>query len=96
MKSAYELAMERLEKEQGKATPVSEKQKAAIAEIDRRAKASLAEQDILFGEKIVTARARGDFEEIRKLEAELRAEKDRIRDRAESEKDAVRRDESLA
>lgn len=96
MKSAYELAMERLDKEQGKSAPVSEKQKKAIADIEQRMKASLVETEMLFSEKIAAATIQGIPQVVAQAEAEMKAAKDKIRDQAESEKEAVRRDESLA
>ncbi len=96
MKSAYELAMERLNKQHGKVEALSPAQKKAIAEIDQRAKAKQAETEILFKDRIKDENAKGDIPAIRKLEEEMTAEIARIRDRAESEKDAVRRDPKLA
>ena len=43
MKSAYELAMERMEKEQGPSRSLTGEQRAAIAEIDKQFEAKEAE-----------------------------------------------------
>jgi hypothetical protein len=96
MKSAYELAMERLDKQHGKVAAVSPAQKKAISDIDQRAKAKKAETEILFSDQIKEARMKGDGESVRRIEAELTTEISRIRDRAEDEKEAVRRDARLA
>lgn len=96
MKSAYELAMERLNQQHGKVAPTNQAQKKAIADIDQRAKAKQAEAEIIYKDKIKEARAIGDVPAMRKLEEEMVAEIAKIRDRAESEKDAVRRDPKLA
>lgn len=96
MKSAYELAMERLDKQHGKVAAVSPAQKKAISDIDQRAMAKKAETEILYRDQIREARMKGDGESVHRLEAELTAEVGRIRDRAEDEKEAVRRDAKLA
>jgi hypothetical protein len=96
MKSAYELAMERLDRQHGKVAVLSEAQKAALAEIDRRVVAKRAELDILYRDKIAQARATGDAVTILALEDEVRRETVRCTEAAEEEKAAVRRDASLA
>ena len=96
MKSAYELAMERLEKEQGKPAKISDKQKASIAEIDQRMTADQAEAEMMHHEQIAAAVAQGNLGDVEQMEAEFKRKKDKIREIAESEKEAVRRDASLA
>jgi hypothetical protein len=51
MKSAYELAMERLG---GESHELTDEQKAAIAEIDSRMKARVAETEIMFDQQLAT------------------------------------------
>jgi hypothetical protein len=92
MKSAYELAMERLDRQHGKVAATNAAQKKSIAEIAQRAKAKQAETEIIFKE----ARATGDIPTIRRLEEEMSIDIAKIRDQAETEKDAVRRDARLA
>ena len=90
MKSAYELAMERLEK----AAPtqkLTDAQKAEIAEIENLATARTAEKELFLGEQIAKARATGDFAALDSLEKQLVAERQRIRDEAEAKKERVRR-----
>ena len=96
MKSAYELAMERLNQQHGKVAPTNAAQKKAIAEIDQRAKAKQAETEIIYHDKIKEARAGGDVPTMQRLDEEMKTEIAKIRERAESEKDAVRRDPKLA
>ena len=91
MKSAYELAMERLEKEQGASRTLTGGQKAAIAEVESRMKAKLAETEILFGQKITSAVAAGNGEEVRRLQEEKARDVARARERAEEEKEAIRK-----
>ena len=78
-KSAYELAMERLRKkdaEQGASEkPLTEAQRAAIAEAKNVCQARLAEREILFKSK---AAALGDPDALATLEEEYRRDRDRI------------------
>lgn len=83
MKSAYELAMERLKAESpdiGK--PLTDKQKAEIAKANETCQARIAEAKILKEKEMAQARAAGDAEKYRALEEHLaidirRAEEDR-------------------
>ena len=90
MKSAYELAMERLEK----AAPtqkLTDAQKAEIAEIESVAKARTAEKELFLGEQIAKARAQGDWQGVESLEKQLVTERQRIQEEAETKKERVRR-----
>lgn len=83
MKSAYELAMERLKAENPNADkPLSDEQKAEIAKINEAYEARVAEIRILKQSEINQARAAGDFEKVQVLEKQMaidlrRAEEDR-------------------
>ena len=92
MKSAYELAMERLKA----ADPETSKeltavQKKELAEIDQRHKAKLAERAIFLNQQIAAARAAGNAEEYEKLREELRRERTRLEEEREDAKNKVRR-----
>jgi hypothetical protein len=87
MKSAYELAMERMG---GPVRKLSAAQKSDLTEADRRAKARLAEAEIMSGRTIAAARERGDAAEAALAEEALRREKDRIQSEAEAEKEQIR------
>jgi len=87
IKSAWELALERLG---GDEKPLTDDQKAEIAEIESKSKAKLAETDILMGQKITAARMTGDATQLALLEEGLRREKARVRDEAVAEKERVR------
>jgi hypothetical protein len=87
MKSAYEIAMERLNKA-APATKLTAKQKKELAELDSRYAAKIAEREIALNAEI--ARAADDVEkeeslreqlvnERRKLQAELEEKKERVR-----------------
>jgi hypothetical protein len=70
MKSAYELAMERLEKKAPtkKLTP---EQLREIAEIDSVYKAKIAERETYLNSKITEAKSMGDLESAGKFQEEL-------------------------
>lgn len=68
MKSAYEIAMERLERESGPSKKLTEEQKTAIAEIDKKYDAKIAEHRLAVQAKI---KAAANSEEFQKLNAEL-------------------------
>jgi hypothetical protein len=78
-KSAYELAMERLRQKDREAgveeRPLTEKQKAAIAEARQVYQARMAEREILHRDALHKAQTR---EEVEKLESELARDRDRL------------------
>jgi hypothetical protein len=90
MKTAYELAMERLEKSGGKRIALSDEQKKAIAEIDRQMTAKIAEIEIMSQKAILQARASGDAEKIAKAERQKLDDIQRAKARAEADKDRIR------
>ena len=94
MKSAYELAMERLEKKDGKLKPLTEAQKKAIADIDSQVKAKIAEVEIMSKRDLADARARGDADKIQSIEAERTRAIERARSRGEEDKNRVRNGET--
>jgi hypothetical protein len=82
-KSAYELAMERLKKKDAEAgvveKPLTEEQKAAIAEARKFFEAKVAEREILHRDALQKARS---HEEVAKLNEELTQDRGRLeRDR---------------
>jgi hypothetical protein len=89
MKSAYELAMERLEKNQPSVALTSE-QKQQIAEIDSSYKAKIAEKELLLRDEIHKAQIAGNFEEAEKIEQQLASEIKRLRDDCEAKKETLR------
>jgi hypothetical protein len=91
LKSALDLAMERLEKKDGKVTALSDEQKKALAEIDSQMKAKIAEIEILKNKQIAEARGKGDAEEIQKIETQKQTDIGRARSQAENDKERIRR-----
>jgi hypothetical protein len=89
MKSAYELAMERLEK-QSPSARLSAAQKAQIAEIDSTYKARIAEREVFLKDQIVKAQFSGKIEEVEQLEQELARDLRRLQEDCEAKKEKVR------
>lgn len=89
MKSAYELAMERLEKNQPSVALTAE-QKQQIAEIDSSYKAKIAEKELLLRDEIRKAQTAGNFEEAEKIEQQLASEVKRFRDDCDAKKEKLR------
>src|SRR5580704_11143884 len=70
MKSAYELAMERLNKTAPTAK-LTEKQKKELAEVDSKYAAKLAERELLLKDEMTKAVEKGDYEAVGQLEKQL-------------------------
>jgi len=91
MKSAYELAMERLQaSEKQPVTALTNAQKADLADIDKRFDARLAERKIFLEQRRLEAVQKRDAQEVARVDLELRREKERIDEDRESEKNKVR------
>lgn len=91
MKSAYELAMERLAKsDPNSAKPLTAAQKDRLAEIDRVYQGKLAEREIFLKKQLDDAFAAQKAEEIGKIKQQLANEKARIGEEREAEKERVR------
>ncbi len=89
MKSAYELAMERLQK-QAPSVQLTDRQKAEISELESRYKARQAEREIGLKDAIAKAAVEGNMEELAALEKQLANEKRKIAAELEEKKEAVR------
>ena len=91
-KSAYELAMERLKKKDEEAgltrQPVTDAQKAAIAEIRNFYEAKLAELDVMHQSKL---RASVDPEARATLEQEFRREREHLTTERDAKVEKARR-----
>jgi hypothetical protein len=85
MKSAYELAMSRLEKNAPSVT-LTEKQKRAIAEVDSEVNAKLAEKKLLLEGELALAAPEEKDEIRRQLASEIR----RLEEKREREKEKIR------
>lgn len=91
MKSAYELAMERLN-QQSPAVTLSAEQKEQLAELDSRYAARIAEREIGIRTAIDHAASEGKFDEVRELEQQLIAERKKLQAELEEKKEKVRND----
>ena len=89
MKSAYELAMERLNK-QSPTIKLTERQKKEIAELESKYKARIAEREIALKDQITSAAGAGDFEKVEKLEQELAGERRKLQAELEEKKEKAR------
>lgn len=91
MKSAYELAMERLEESDPSAnTPLTEEQKAKLAEIDQVYQGKIAEREIFLQQKLEEALSGQNLEEVEQMRAQIGSERTRLEDEREDEKNRVR------
>ena len=89
MKSAYELAMERLEKNAPSIT-LTDAQKNQIAEIDSSFRAKIAEKELFLKDQIRKAQLAGNVEESESLEKQLSIEVRRLQEDCEAKKDKLR------
>ena len=85
MKSAYEIAIEKLRESSGPDRKLSDAQKKAIAEIDKRYDAKVAETKMTFDQKIAAA----PYNERAAVEQECVDELARHEEKREAEKEAV-------
>ncbi len=89
MKSAYELAMERLEK----ASPslsLTEEQKKEIAEIDSIYRAKIAEKELFLKNQISKAQNASKLDEVESLEKQLASDIRRLQEDCEAKKEKLR------
>jgi hypothetical protein len=89
MKSAYELAMERLEK----ASPslsLTEEQKKELAEIDSTYRAKIAEKELFLKEQVRQVQAAGKLEEVESLQKQFASETRRLQEECEAKKEKLR------
>ena len=89
MKSAYELAMERLQKT-SPSLSLTEEQKKELAEIDSKYRAKIAEKELFLKGQIGKARSEGEVDEIDSLEKQLASEVRRLQQECEAAKEKLR------
>ena len=89
MKSAYELAMERLQKG-SPSLQLTPAQKAELAEIDSSFNAKIAERKIFLTDQITKAAAAGKFDDVKSLEKQLTADVRRLQEDCEQKKEKLR------
>jgi hypothetical protein len=89
MKSAYELAMERLQK----TTPslaLTEEQKKELAEIDSKYRAKIAEKELFLRDQIRKAQSEGKADDIDSLEKQLASDVRRLQEECDRAKEKLR------
>lgn len=89
MKSAYELAMERLAK-QGPQTKITDAKKKELAELDSRYAAKIAEREIFLKGELAKAAGKGAFEEYEQIEKQLVSDRKSLQAKLEEEKEKAR------
>ena len=89
MKTAYELAMERLAKA-GPEPKVTEKQKKKLAELDSIYNAKVAERELFIKGELAKAIGQGDYAAQEQLERQLTSDRKSLLAEREEKKDKVR------
>jgi hypothetical protein len=89
VKSAYELAMERLAKDQP-IVKLTDDQKKQLAEVDSTFKARIAEKQLFLKGEIQKALNAGKLEEVESLEKQLASDIKRLQEDCETKKEKLR------
>ena len=89
MKTAYELAMERLTKT-APTIKLTGAQKGQLAELDSQYAAKIAGREIALKDEIAKVAASGDFEKVEALQQQLLKERKSIQSELEEKKERVR------
>ena len=93
LKSAYELAMARMAAREEASKPLTDEQKAAIADVESATKAKIAEYEIMRDKRIAEARAKGDGGKIAEIMDQSRSDLGDLRAKADAEKARIRQAE---
>jgi hypothetical protein len=89
MKSAYELAMERLNKS-SPTVKLSDEQKRQIADLESQCAAKIAQRELLLQGEMTKAAQQGDAEAMEQLEKQLASDRKSLRSDFEEKKEKVR------
>jgi hypothetical protein len=89
MKSAYELAMERLAKTQP-TVKLTDAQRSELAELDSKYSAKIAEREIFLKGQLQKAAEKGDAEEYQQIEGQLVRDRKAFQTELEEKKEKVR------
>ncbi len=89
MKTAYELAMERLAKT-SPGVKLNDRQKKELAELDSLYAAKVAEREIALNGEIARLREVGEFDKVAEVEQRLVHERKAIQAQLEGKKEQVR------
>jgi hypothetical protein len=89
MKTAYELAMERLSKD-SPTVKMSDEQKRQLADLESQCIAKIADRELFLKGQIEKAAGQGDFETMERLEKQLVNDRKALRAEFDEKKDRVR------
>jgi hypothetical protein len=89
MKSAYELAMERLQKA-SPSVSLTDEQKKELSELDSKYRAKIAEKELFLKEQIRKAQIEGKVEDAESLQKQLTSDVRRLQDEWEARKEKLR------
>ncbi|HAH99543.1 MAG TPA: hypothetical protein DCO70_09405, partial [Verrucomicrobiales bacterium] len=89
MKSAFELAMERLEKE-SPTQELTDDQKVKLSELSKIYEAKIADKEVFLNGEIAKAEEAGEFEQIDQLTKQLASERKLLDEELEQKKNEVR------
>jgi hypothetical protein len=91
MKSAYELAMERLSKSDPQSSKaLTAAQRSSLAEVDKVYLGKIAEREIFLKQQLEKVLAGRDADEVDKIRKQMASEKARLEEEREAEKDRIR------
>ena len=89
MKSAFELAMERLEKE-SPTQELTDDQKAKLSELSKVYEAKIADKELFLNREIAKAEEAGEFEQIEQLAKQLASDRKVLEEELSQKKNEVR------
>jgi septin family protein len=89
MKTAYELAMERLN-QTAPTTKLTGTQKKQLAELDAKYAAKIAEREIALRDEIAKTAVAGDSEKVEMLQQQLVKERKKLQAELEEKKEQIR------
>lgn len=89
MKSAYELAMERLNKS-SPSVKLSDEKKKQLKELDSVYAAKIAERELFIKDALNKEREKGDYEAYQSLEKQLVADRKNLQAELEEKKEKIR------
>ena len=90
MKSAYEIAMERLNKSGPPPAKLTDEQKKQLAELDSVYAAKVAAREIFVKGEMAKAAASGDYEAMQQIEKQLLSDRKSLQTELEEKKEKIR------
>lgn len=90
MKSAYELAMERLQ-QASPSLSLTDEQKKELAEVDSKCRAKTAEKELFLKQQIQKAQTEGKLEDVESLQKQLASELRLLQEDCEARKEKMRK-----